>query len=222
MAKKSKAAPQAVYGGKEVPTFSYDLTNYSELRRGLSPAMRAQTMSKTELRKVDPDVAKRYIDALNKWRTSPQKEKSARAHEITRLEQIFAKAGTDQSYTGNERAELLTANLTIKTMPQDRARMEIRENLNLLDRAGGDWYKGSDYWTDIYYMDKSEWDPVKASDNMLRVAVLYITPHEYTQYQDATEEEYRKRLGAEADQMIASEKQQYRRDLLTMAKLFNY
>ena len=53
---KSKAAPHAVYRGSDVKLFSQDLSNYSELRRGLSPQMRAQTMTKKELRNVSPDI----------------------------------------------------------------------------------------------------------------------------------------------------------------------
>ena len=72
MARAKTSAPHAVYRGGEVKTFRQDLSNYSELRRGLTPAMRAQTLTKTELKNVSPDVAIRYINALNEWRQSPQ------------------------------------------------------------------------------------------------------------------------------------------------------
>ena len=59
--------------------FTSDLSNYAEIRRGLSPAMRKLTVSKTDLKKLTPDVQQSYIRQLNEWRMQGQAAKQATA-----------------------------------------------------------------------------------------------------------------------------------------------
>lgn len=223
MAKSKTSAPHAVYRGGDVKTFRQDLSNYSELRRGLTPAMRAQTLTKTELKNVSPDVAIRYINALNEWRQSPQREKIVRGQpgEISALENIFLKGIDSGYYSANEKATLAAANLKMKSISQEQARMEIRENLNAIDRAhGGEWYTPTDYWATKFYMDHGEWDPSLASDSMLRVALTYGFLDDHPGYRDETIEEYELRTGGEDTGAAASEVAAYRQDILAVAKLF--
>ena len=209
MPRAKSAAPHAVYRGQDVKLFAQDLSNYAQLRRGLSTAMRAQTLTKTELKNVSPDVAIRYINALNEWRQSPQREKIVRGQssDITRLEGIFEKARQSNFFGPNDRAKLAAANLTIKTMNQEQARWEIREALNAVDRVHGSaWYTPADYWANDFYMSHGEWDPSRASDSMLRVAIQYDLLADYPEYDEATKEEYRQRLDGDLGAaIIASE-----------------
>lgn len=221
--RKSTAAPHAVYRGQDVKLFAQDLSNYAQLRRGLSPAMRQQTLTKEQLRKVSPDTAISYINALNEWRQSPQREKIIRgqATEISRLEGIFLQGLKSDYYSTEQKAVMAAANLKMKSMPPQQARMEIRENLNAIDRVhGGDWYTPTDYWATQFYMEHNEWDPTLASDNMLRIALTYGLLADYPRYKDATMDEYESRNGGEFKSMLASEVASYRQDILAAAKLF--
>lgn len=221
--RKSTAAPHAVYRGQDVKLFAQDLSNYAQLRRGLSPAMRQQTLTKEQLRKVSPDTVISYINALNEWRQSPQREKIIRgqATEISTLEGIFLQGLQSDYYSPEQKAVMAAANLKMKSMPQQQARMEIRENLNAIDRArGGDWYTPTDYWATKFYMEHGEWDPTLASNNMLRVALTYGFMDDYPRYKGVTLDEYAARNGADVEAMVASEVASYRQDILAVAKLF--
>lgn len=227
MAKKSinsTAAPHAVYRGQDVKLFAADLSNYAELRRGLSPAMRAQTLTTKELRAASPDMVISYINSLNQWRQSPQREKIVRgqSEEISRLENIFLKKMKSDFFGPNDKAALAAANLKMKSMTQEQARMEIREALNAIDRLHtSDWYKPQDYWATDFYMSHGEWDPGLASDSMLRLALQYDLVGDYPGYKDITMEEYERRLGSDfADSVMASEITSGNLDVLATAKLF--
>lgn len=221
---KSIAASHAVYRGQDVKLFGQDLSNYAELRRGLSPAMRQQTLTKKQLRDVSPDTVISYINALNEWRQSPQREKIVRgqATEISTLEGIFMRALRSDYYSPDEQAILAAANLKMKSMSQQQARMEIRENLNVIDRArGGDWYTPTDYWATKFYMEHGEWDPTLASNNMLRVALTYGFMDDFPSYRAVTIEEFAARnSGADVGTMLASEYAAHQEDILAVAKLF--
>lgn len=224
MAKSKTAAPHAVYRGQDVKLFSSNLSNYAELRRGLSPAMRAQTMTTKELRNASPDMVKLYINSLNDWRQSPQREKIVRgqANEITKLESMFQRKMQSGAFSANDKAALAAANFKMKSIPQEQARMEIREALNAIDRVhSGDWYKPQDYWAADFYMSHGEWDPGQASDSMLRLALQYDLVGDYPAYADETKEEYARRLGSDfADSLMASEINTGNNDVLAIAKLF--
>lgn len=218
--KISKAQTRAVYRGKEVSTFAHDLSNYSELRRGLSPSMRAQTMTKTELRQVSPDVVERYINQLNQWRTAPQQEKATRAAQIAEspLEEIFATAAASKFFSPEEKATLLTANLKVKLMTPEQAKMELKESLNVANRlTSADFYKAK------YYLDEDEFDPEQATDNMLYEVIMSGYIDKYPDVAKEAKEEYLKRLqeamdSVEFDQQYASEANAYKRDILGISK----
>ena len=229
MAKKSinsTAASHAVYRGQDVKLFAADLSNYAELRRGLSPAMRAQTLAKKELRAARPDMVISYINSLNQWRQSPQRQKIVKGqdNEVTRLENIFAQVLKTNLFGGNDKVAIAAANLKMKSMSTADARTEIREALNAVDRMHmSDWYKPQDYWTSDYYMQNEKWDPAQASDSMLRLALEFDLVGYYPQYEDATYEEYRRRLNTELDKtIIASQRTSAELDILATAKLFVY
>lgn len=224
MARKNnipRAQSAAVYRGREVSTFAHDLSNYSQLRRGLSPAMRAQTMTKKELSQVDPDKVEAYINALNQWRTSPQLEKVTRAQEIAQspLEQIFQSAALSDFYSAQDKAAFLTANLKLKTMTSDLAQKRIKESLNLIDRL-----RGADFYKAKYYLDNDTFDPELASNDMLREIVITGYIENYPEAAEQAKAEYMKRLadvnvGAlSGSEEMASEANAYRRDLLGIAK----
>ena len=227
MAKKSinsTAASHAVYRGQDVKLFAADLSNYAELRRGLSPAMRAQTLTKKELRAASPDMVISYINSLNQWRQSPQREKIVRgqSEEISRLENIFLKKMKSDFFGPNDKVALAAANLKMKSMPQEQARMEIREALNAVDRLHtSDWYTPRDYWASDFYMSHGEWDPAQASDSMLRLAIQYDLISDYPQYEEMTKEEYGRRLGVEfSEAIMATQAVSGNLDVLATAKLF--
>ena len=216
-----RAQSAAVYRGREVSTFAHDLSNYSQLRRGLSPAMRSQTLTKKELSQVSPDKVEAYIDALNQWRTSPQLEKVMRAQEIAQspLEQIFQSAARSEFYSAQDKAAFLTANLKLKTMTAETAQKQIKESLNLIDRL-----RGADFYKAKYYLDNDTFDPELASNDMLREVVITGYIENYPEAAAAAKAEYMKRLGEvnagalSGSEEMASEANAYRKDLLGIAK----
>lgn len=225
MAKESTLTPSDDQGSL-VAQFATDLTNYSQIRRGLSPAMRAQTMTKTELRSVSEDVVKKYIEALNVWRNRPLGEKIRRSRkEKTALEDIFQKVMNNDEYTTEQKAMIKAANIKVKSMSQENARMQIREALNNLDRAKiGGWYNPEDYWKNKYYLDNETWDPAKASDSMLRIALTYKMMVEDSPEEEATKDEYLERLGGGNEeygrQAYASVVSGYNQDIIDTATWF--
>lgn len=225
MAKKIPTAQtRAVYRGNEVKTFAHDLSNYSEIRRGLSPAMRSQTMTKTELRNADPDTVERYIDALNQWRTSPQAEKAVRSAQTAQspLEEIFATAARSDYFTSSEKATLLTANIKVKLLTPEQAKMELKEALNVANRlTSADFYKAK------YYLDEDEFDPEQATDNMLYEIIMTGYIDKYPEYAKQVKDEYMDRLkealaSVQYDHQFASEANAYKRDILAISKQLLY
>lgn len=218
------AQSRAVYRGKEVKTFAHDLSNYSEIRRGLSPAMRAQTMTKTELRNADPDAVERYIDMLNQWRTSPQAEKATRSAQTAQspLEEIFSTAAASDYFTPTEKATLLTANLKVKLLTPAQAKMELKEALNAANRmTSADFYKAK------YYLDEDEFDPELASDNMLYEIIMTGYVDKFPEQAQQVKDEYMKRLqealdSVQYDSQFASEANAYKRDILAISKQLLY
>lgn len=214
--KRSKARSSAVYGGAAVKTFTEDLSNYSELRRGLSKTMREQTMSKTELRGADQSAVSRYIQELNRWRSTPQRQKAARAQTGGQapVEQLFQAAVKSGYYSGTDKAIISAANLKLKTMDKDQAQRELMEDLNVLDRT-----RNQDFYKAKGYIEDGEWDPETATDDMLREVVSSGFINQYPDIAQATVDEYIRRLGAVGEEQYASERSSYANDILTIAKL---
>lgn len=214
--RRSTAHPQAVYAGRSVKQFTSDLSNYSELRRGLSKDMRSQTMSKTELKGVDGNVVDKYIRELNAWRSESQLKKvtRARAGGSAPVEKLMTEAARSGYYTGTDKATIMTANLKLKTMSKEQAQMELMENLNALDRT-----RNQDFYKAKGYIEDGEWDPEQASDDMLREVVSSGFINEYPDIAQATVDEYIKRLGEGGEDAYASERSGYAQDILAIAKM---
>lgn len=218
-----KAAVTAVYGGRPIKVFKQDLSNYSRLRSSLSATMRAQTLTLKDLRKASAEEQERYIRELNIWKTTPQREKAARAQAgiTSGLERLMREAPDNAYFSPEERVKLATANLKLKNMSPAQAKMELQENLNVIDRvhAQGN-YNPSSYWYSKTYIDRGEWDPALASDEMLR-SVIYNDMLSGNEMADAVDE-YLARLGETQDEQTtgyASERGQAMQDLLGMAAL---
>lgn len=213
---RSKAQSGAVYRGQQVKQFTHDLTNYSELRRGLSPAMRAQTMSKTELRDVDARITDKYIEELNRWRGMSQAQKAGRAQASgsSPIEQLFNQAVKSGYFTGTDKATLMTANIKLKTMTKEQAKMELSEDLNVLDRT-----RSSDFYKAAGYLEDDNFDPQAATDDMLREIVVSGYIQNYPDISQSVIDEYIRRLGAGGADEYASEQSSYASDILAIAKL---
>lgn len=219
MARKSTAKSSAVYRGVSVSTFAQDLSNYSQLRRGLSQSMRNQTLTKTELMKIKPEARTVYINQLNAWRERGQAFKTGRAQEVQGTERIFEKALQSGFFTAEEKAALATANLRIKSVNEQTARFMIGESLNVVERSGGTSWKGSgteDYYKAKYYLDQGSWDPTMASDNMLREIIFSGKIDDYPSQSEEAVKEYMDRLGNASD--FADESNNIRKDIMGMAK----
>lgn len=217
MPKRRKGpSSSAVYRSQAVKQFTADLSNYSELRRGLSKDMRAQTMSKTELKGADQSAVNRYIEELNRWRGMGQAAKKSRASKggSYPVEQLFQAAVRSGYYTGTDKAIVSAANLKLKTMTPDQARMELMENLNVLDRT-----RNQDFYKAKGYIEDGEWDPEEASDDMLREVVSSGFINQYPDIAQATVDEYIRRLGAGGAEEYASERSSYANDILAIAKM---
>ena len=239
--RQSTVKTSAVYRGAPVKTFSHDLSNYSQIRRGLSPAMRAQTMTKTELKQVRPDLVERYINELNRWRESPQLSKTQRGSEIIKsssADKKVQKAGQDPTQTifrealksgyyegdSNAKAKLMTASLKLSMMSKKDARKEMMEGLNTKDRT-----RNQDFYKAEYYLDEGKFDPEVATTDMLREIVSsgYVD-EKYPDQAAKITKEYMKRLSGtgEADgigaQALANERASFMEDLVSIDETIIY
>lgn len=212
---RSTARSTAVYGGKAVKQFTSDLSNYSELRRGLSKDMRDQTLSKTELKQAGPAVD-RYIAELNRWRSMGQQAKKTRSSKegAAPVEQLFRAAVKSGYYTGTDKATIAAANIKLKTMSKDQAKLELMEDLNALERT-----RNQNFYKALGYIEGGEWDPEEASDDMLREVVSSGFIDRYPDIAQATVDEYIRRLGDSGDEQYASERSSYANDILAIAKM---
>lgn len=144
--------------------FASDLSNYAEIRRGLSPAMRKLTVSKTDLKKLTPDVQQAYIKQLNEWRLQGQAAKQASAHTQEGVSSALLEAGKSNYFGDKEKAKVVfvTAGLKLKTMSPKAADWEVKEALNATGRLHDQaFYKAQ------YFLDKGIWDEKKAETDML-------------------------------------------------------
>lgn len=220
MAKIKTASSSAIYGGVSVQLFKRDLSNYSQLRRGLSPSMRAETLTKEELLQASPDLVGAYIEALNAWRERGQAFKKERARNMKGVEELFKRAGGNvKYYSANERVKIATANLRLKAMTKNASRFAIQEALNQVDRAhAGAWYVPTDFYSAKYYLDSGAWDPGEATDGMLRSVVMTGAIEKYDEETiNKSVDEYMRRIGGETG--MGSSQNDYRNDLLAMADI---
>lgn len=220
MAKIKTGKTSAVYGGVSVALFKKDLSNYSQLRRGLSPNMRAETLTKEELLQASPDLVAAYIEALNAWRKRGQAFKKERARDMKGMDELFKRAGGNVKYYSiNERVKMATANLRLKAMPKNTARFAIQQALNQVDRAhAGAWYVPTDFYSAKYYLDAGTWDPSEATDGMLRSVVMTGAIEKYDEETiNKSVDEYMSRMGGETG--MGSSQNDYRNDLLAMADI---
>lgn len=220
MAKIKTASSSAIYGGVSVQLFKRDLSNYSQLRRGLSPSMRAETLTKEELLQASPDLVAAYIEALNAWRERGQAFKKERARNMKGVEELFKRAGGNvKYYSANERVKIATANLRLKAMTKNASRFAIQEALNQVDRAhAGAWYTPTEFYKAKYYLDNGTWDPGESSDEMLRSVVMTGAIEKFDDdIINKTVDEYMVRIGGGTD--MASSNNAYRSDILGMAEV---
>ena len=144
--------------------FASDLSNYAEIRRGLSPAMRQITVSKTSLKKLTPDVQQAYIKQLNEWRMQGQAAKQASAHTQEGVSSALLQAAKSNYFGDKEKAKVVfaTAGLKLKTMSPKAADWEVKEALNAAGRLHDQaFYKAQ------YYLEGGTWDATKADSDML-------------------------------------------------------
>lgn len=142
--------------------FTSDLSNYAEIRRGLSPAMRKLTVSKTDLKKLTPDVQQAYIRQLNEWRMQGQAAKQASAHTQEGVSSALLEAAKSNYYGAKEKVVFATAGLKLKTMKPKAADWEVKEALNAVGRLHDQaFYKAQ------YFLDNGTWDAKKAETDML-------------------------------------------------------
>ena len=180
--------------------FTSDLSNYAEIRRGLSAPMRKITVSKTALKKLAPDVQQAYIKQLNEWRMQGQAAKQASAHTQEGISSALLDAAKSNYFGANEKAKVVfaTAGLKLKTMSPKAADWEVKEALNAAGRLHDQaFYKAQ------YFLDKGTWDATKAETDMLISIIRGGTLKSYGQSVfDATVREFvRRTYGLSEEEM---------------------
>lgn len=192
--------------------FASDLSNYSEIRRGLSPAVRNLTPTKKQLQSVDVDVRESFIKSLNEWRRTPQSVKARAGQNQTVFANVFTDASSDDYYSAKERVQLSTAGLKMRSMSPERAQWEIRESFNATGRL-----RTQAFYKAQYYLEKGTWDPELAAFDMLDAIVNDRALADYGQDTvDATVAEYLSRIhSAQLDQLQDQEaKDRYLQELI--------
>lgn len=215
MARRSKAHAGAVYRSQRIKQFTHDLSNYSEIRRGLTPAMRAETLTKTELLKTDPRVVQQYIDQLNAWRNQSQLQKAQRTQGGSApVERLFNEMVKSGYVSGDDKARLAAASLKLKTMTKEQSRKEVMEGLNVSDRT-----RSSNFYKAVGYLEDDDFDESLATDDMLREIVVsgYIDDPKYAGQAESIIQEYIKRLGEGGETQYASERSSYINDVIKIA-----
>ena len=204
--------------------FTSDLSNYAEIRRGLSPAMRKLTVSKTDLKKLTPDVQQSYIRQLNEWRLQGQSAKQATAHTQEGVSSALLEAAKSNYYGTKEKVVFATAGLKLKTMKPKAADWEVKEALNAADRLHDQaFYKAQ------YFLDAGKWDEKKAETDMLISIIRGGTLKSYgDSIFNATVREYLERIhgldsGEITDEMVEDTRSDmepsYYSDLYDIAKV---
>ena len=204
--------------------FTSDLSNYAEIRRGLSPAMRKLTVSKTDLKNLTPDVQQSYIRQLNEWRMQGQAAKQATAHTQEGVSSALLEAAKSNYYGTKEKVVFATAGLKLKTMKPKAADWEVKEALNAANRLHDQaFYKAQ------YFLDAGKWDEKKAETDMLISIIHGGTLKSYgDSIFDATVREYLERIhgldsGEITDEMVEDARSDmeasYYSDLYDIAKV---
>lgn len=218
--RRSSAHVTAVYGGSAVKSFSADLSNYASLRRGLSATMREQTLGVKTLKKASADAQSTYINVLNQWRSQSQTFKKERAQEENPVEKLFRNVLDEDYYTDAEKVEIAAANIKLKTMGAKQARKELMAGLRARDAV-----RDQDFYKADWFLQNESFDPLKASDDMLRQLVdSGYVEKEYPGEADAILDEYLMRLGGGlgAEWERSSNAAAYRQDVLEVAKMILY
>ena len=202
--------------------FASDLSNYSEIRRGLSPAMRKATPTLKELKSVDAATQQGLINALNDWRQQGQAQKIQASQLSKGIGSVFSSAASSGFYSTQDKITLQTAGLKLRSMDKDRAEWELRESLGATGRLHNqDFYKAK------YFLDGNEWAPEAATNAMLE-AILFsggILEYDEQTIRD-TIKEYVKRAYGVLDDLEAESQERanltgsYYNDVLNIAKLF--
>lgn len=205
--------------------FLQDLSNYSEIRRGLSPAMRKATPSLKELKSVDAGMQQQIINELNEWRQSSQSQKISAAQSAKGVISALGAAAQSDYYTSPQKAQIKLAGLKLRNMDPDAAAWEVRESLSTTGRLHNqDFYKAK------YYLDDDVWDPSAATDSML-YEIIYtggILQYDEKTIMD-TIKEYLKRkpgttsknLNAKANTELTNVSASFYNDILNIAKSIN-
>lgn len=160
-----------------VKLFEQDLSNYAQIRRGLSPAMRERTLTKTELKKKSSAFVQRYIEQLNAWRTSSQATKiryaKAQKKPKTGLEKMLQKIIDDGYFEGEEEAQIRRAMMRLEMADEKSKAAAIKNSFDLLSRTknGAFYTESKSYWKAKKYVDDKSWDASKATDDMLRAVM---------------------------------------------------
>lgn len=210
----------AVYRGADVQLFSRDLSNYASLRRGLSARMREQTLGVKTLKKASADAQSTYINVLNQWRSQSQTFKKERSHEENPVEKLFRNVLGKDYYTDAEKVEIAAANIKLKTMGAKQARKELMAGLRARDAV-----RDQDFYKADWFLQNDSFDPLKASDDMLRQLVdSGYVEKEYPGEADAILGEYLMRLGGGlgAERERSSNAAVYRQGVLEVAKMILY
>ena len=206
--------------------FLPDLTNYAEIRRGLTPEMRKATPTKKELKQVDAVTREKLIHQLNDWRMMSGGEKRATAHMGDGIAKVLSDAAGSNYYSASDKVKIMTAGLKLRTMDPRQAEWEIRESLNAAGRLHNqDFYKAQ------YYLDDDTWDPAQATNEMLQAIITGGTLQSYGEnVVTATIQEYVRRIYGFAsddvdafnwavDQARAQMQAGYYQDILNIAKV---
>lgn len=208
--------------------FLSDLSNYAEIRRGLSPAMRKATPTLKELKASDEGVRQNLINALNDWRASSQAQKIAGSQTAKGAAQALTAAAGSDYYTPSQKVQLLTAGLKLRNMDPEQAEWEIRESLAVTGRLHNqDFYKAK------YFLDRESWEPSEATNEMLNAMLfsggilsydeetIMKTVREYVKRQIGYSGEDKQKL----EEMTQAEKSQitagFYNDILNIAKSIN-
>ena len=212
--------------------FLQDLSNYSEIRRGLSPAMRKATPLLKELKSVDAGMQQQIINELNDWRQSSQSQKIKGSQTAKGAAQALTAAAGSDYYTPSQKVQLLTAGLKLRNMDPEQAEWEIRESLAVTGRLHNqDFYKAK------YYLGDPEddasanvWDPAAATDAMLNEIIftggilqydektIMDTIKEYLKRKPGTT---KKNLNAKASTELTNVSASFYNDMLNIAKSIN-
>lgn len=198
--------------------FLSDLSNYAEIRRGLSPAMRKATPTLRELRSVDAATQQGLINALNDYRRTAQREKIAASKFAEGIGGVFDATIDSGYYQGSEKVLIQTAKIKLKSMSKQQAEWELREALGAVSRL-----RDQDFYKANYYYKDNKWDPTLATVEMLSSFItgggLIKAPLNVIK---ATFKEYAKRTHGNAEKEQSAAIASYHNDILNIAKMITY